>query len=618
MNNVMNNAMNKSPTEFDRRAARLATRIRRARGRLDSARTWRLASGLGFVVALIACTAFPGIRGEPWAIGLFLATFPALVAISRRRASFLQKLEGLRAYYERQIARRRGHAPDLLPDGPTAPGEALPAPSALAVDLSLDGPRSLRAWLDETWTDGGRAVLRRRLAAGPPADATAARLAQKNVQDLSRERWALIRLGLLCARADARISTHELEKFARDPLVPPGARAWAGAAAALWAIAATTVVLGAYHQVPSGWGAVAWTGSILLTMSVLGKWGPVFLRAQGLATHLGTLSPLLARLETLGAERPAFARLTPLILQGRPARRLSALERALSWASVESNPILHFLVNALLPWSVAAGLWLESVRAGLGERLPGLLEELHEFEAWSSLGLYAAAHGGAWPEYRDEACLDFSALAHPLMARESAVGNDLRLGGDGGGGGDRLALLTGSNMSGKSTFLRTVGLNQVLANLGAPVRAAHYVCGMLAIESCIQISDSLADGVSYFYAEVLRLKEILHVSSQGRPTLALIDEIFRGTNNRERRAGSEAVIRALADRPTTLALVSTHDLELASLEGPCPGLVNWHFRDDVAFGRLTFDYLLKRGPCPTTNALRLMALEGLPVDAPGG
>ena len=170
-------------------------------------------------------------------------------------------------------------------------------------------------------------------------------------------------------------------------------------------------------------------------------------------------------------------------------------------------------------------------------------------------------------------------------------------------------------MSGKSTFLRTVGLNQFLANMGAPVFADEFSTTALTVESCIEVADSLRDGYSYFYAEVRRLKALLDSASKAGPILFLIDEIFRGTNNRERQIGSRAVIRALAEEPDAIGFVSTHDLELTSLESSLPGLFNLHFREEFSLaGDMVFSYLLRPGPCPTTNALKIMAKEGIAVD----
>src|SRR5262249_27796119 len=205
-------------------------------------------------------------------------------------------------------------------------------------------------------------------------------------------------------------------------------------------------------------------------------------------------------------------------------------------------------------------------------------------------------------------------LGHPLLRTEVRVCNDFTFAHLG-----EMALITGSNMSGKSTFLRTLGVNLCLAYAGAPVNATALQTVVLRLFTCIKISDSVTDGISYFYAEVRRLKALLCALTAAEliPLCFLIDEIFRGTNNRERLIGSQAYICALA-HGHGVGVISTHDLELVTLADSVPHIHNYHFREEVHDGRMVFDYKLRLGPCPTTNALKIMQMEGLPVDMDGG
>jgi len=208
--------------------------------------------------------------------------------------------------------------------------------------------------------------------------------------------------------------------------------------------------------------------------------------------------------------------------------------------------------------------------------------------------------------------LEFSgrALGHPLIPANEKVCNDFALNDE-----QEIAIITGSNMSGKSTFLRTLGVNLCLAFAGAPVNAGSLETTLFRVFTCIKVSDSVTDGISYFYAEVKRLKALLLASDtgDGLPLFFLIDEIFRGTNNIERHIGSRSYVRALANRPVVGA-IATHDLELVKLADEMPETVNYHFREEVRDGRMIFDYKLRPGPCPTTNALKIMESEGLPVE----
>jgi DNA mismatch repair ATPase MutS len=251
--------------------------------------------------------------------------------------------------------------------------------------------------------------------------------------------------------------------------------------------------------------------------------------------------------------------------------------------------------------------------------LPAWLDAFHELEALISLGEFAALNPGyTFPtiklfEEKTQIHPVFMArsLGHPLLSPAQKVCNDLQIEALG-----ELILITGSNMSGKSTFIRTVGINLCLAYAGGPVNALEMQTIPFRLYTCIRVNDSLVDGFSYFYAEVKRLKgllDALKTDQSDMPLLYLIDEIFRGTNNRERLIGSRAYVKALIGA-AGVGLIATHDLELATLSDHQPQVHNAHFRDEVSAGRLTFDYLLRSGPTPSTNALKIMANEGLPVD----
>jgi DNA mismatch repair ATPase MutS len=170
-------------------------------------------------------------------------------------------------------------------------------------------------------------------------------------------------------------------------------------------------------------------------------------------------------------------------------------------------------------------------------------------------------------------------------------------------------------MSGKSTFLRTCGINLCLANAGAPVNAPYFKTSLFELFTCIKVNDSVVEGISYFYAEVKRLKELLDEfgNGNGLQKFFLIDEIFKGKNNKERLIGSRAFIKKLYDLKGT-GMISTHDLELVRLSDEINAIKNYHFREEIVNGKMNFDYQIHKGPCPTTNALRIMEMSGLPVD----
>ena len=304
----------------------------------------------------------------------------------------------------------------------------------------------------------------------------------------------------------------------------------------------------------------------------------------------------------------------------RPSRHIRRILRDVIAAGLSMNPVMMLLLNLALPWDFIFAARLERKRRAIERLLPAWLDALQRLEALQSLANLAALY----PEYTfpllrevvaDAPVLDAKEMGHPLIPLEKRVANDFRVDDVG-----TLYLVTGSNMSGKSTFLRTVGINFALAWAGGPVAARQFSFLLFRLYTCIQISDSLREGVSYFYAEVRRLRRLLErldaagdgTAGDNTPLFFLIDEIFKGTNNIERHVGGESYLRALAARRGT-GILSTHDIELTALEGAVPGLVNLHFREHVRDERMEFDYRLRTGPCPTTNALVIMRLEGLPV-----
>jgi DNA mismatch repair ATPase MutS len=275
--------------------------------------------------------------------------------------------------------------------------------------------------------------------------------------------------------------------------------------------------------------------------------------------------------------------------------------------------VIALLINTVLPWDFFFAYLAARLKDGITGVLPQWLEIWVELEALNALANFAYLN----PDYNFPVVADdfdgvFSTrlIGHPLIPKEQVVCNDFRVDDLGG-----IAIITGSNMAGKSTFLKTVGINLCLAYAGAPAYAENLQIRPLRLHTCMKISDSIIDGYSYFYAEVRCLKKLqLKVQLKDEyPVLYLVDEIFRGTNNRERLIGSRAYIRAMIGENAS-GLIATHDLELANLTDESPNIVNYHFRDEVRENRLAFDYRIHPGPSPTTNALRIMQMEGLPVD----
>jgi ABC-type multidrug transport system fused ATPase/permease subunit len=298
----------------------------------------------------------------------------------------------------------------------------------------------------------------------------------------------------------------------------------------------------------------------------------------------------------------------------RPSAQMKKIKLVVTAIGMRMNPIVRALLNIVVPWDFHCAHLLDEQKSRLAEDLPVWLDIGFELEALTALANFAYLN----PEYAfpeivaagSEPIFQAQGLGHPLIPAKQRVHNDFSFRRAG-----ELSMITGSNMSGKSTFLKTLGINLSLAYAGGPVCAGRLQTLLFRLFACIKVSDSVTDGFSFFYAEVRRLKALLNELQEERayPLFFLIDEIFKGTNNRERLIGSRSYIRALAGQNGAGA-ISTHDLELTTLTSMLPILHNYHFREEVIDGQMVFDYKLHNGPCPTTNALKIMQLAGLPVE----
>jgi hypothetical protein len=345
-----------------------------------------------------------------------------------------------------------------------------------------------------------------------------------------------------------------------------------------------------------------------------GDAAPIFEDAYFLEKNLRQLGAVFGFLERFrfGPHARIQAMCAPFVDGAeRPSHATRRVTRLLAMAGLRQNPFLWLLLNGLLPWDIFVAERLRVFREALSEKLPGWLDVWFELEALSSLATAVYLNPDAiFPSFTDtNVPISAEAVGHPLIPDETRVNNDFRVASMGD-----IHIITGSNMAGKSSFLRTLGVNLALAYAGGPVFADSFSAVIFRIYTSIRVADSVTDGFSYFYAEVRRLQGLLAAlnADDERPLFFLIDEIFRGTNNQERLIGSQSYVKALVGGKG-VGLIATHDLELAKLADASPRIHNFHFRDGVADGRMVFDYRLHPGPCPTTNALKIMALAGLPV-----
>jgi hypothetical protein len=585
-------------------AARLARAERSARttGRLHAAAGWlRLLLSVLVVVAIVS--AYDGRI----AAGLILvpaagvvAVFAAEVVLQRLR----EKATRTAALYASGLAR----LDERWEPVPFTGAEFVPPDHPAALDLDLVGERSLFAWLSTARTRPGAQVLATWLI--HPADGATLRTRGEAIDELRGriDLWEAVHLA--GGPGVARVDAEAVGTWCRGAsLLPWTWMRWPLAGLAWGLVAAGAgAVLGWWGSVPP----VAIGFAVILAHLLLGA------RASAVAVdvvaplrQLSVVAGVMAVLERQEFEAPLLRSLQEVLLEGgKASSAVARLARIVGWLE-ELKLGMVKLVGLPLLWPARKGLAVESWRRAHGNRLQAWLEAVGAFEALLSIATYADEHP---THVRAEVVpegpvLEARGLGHPLLPATSCVPNDVSLGDPGAA----LLLLSGSNMSGKSTLLRAVGLNAAMALAGVPVRASGLRLSRMAVAASIRTHDSVLDGESRFYAEIKRLKAVVDLTRGPIPVLFLLDEILGGTNSHDRLAGATGILSALVARGG-IGICSTHDLALTRIaDGLGSQGRNAHFGDALDAGRLAFDYKLKPGIVEHTNALELMRAVGLEV-----
>lgn len=537
-----------------------------------------------------------------WLLGPLLL-FLALVIYHDQVIQKREAIARIVAFYERGLARLDGRWP-----GTGVTGERFRDPAhPYADDLDLFGRESLFELLCTARTSMGQETLARWLM--NPAEAATVRERQAAVADLRprldlRESLALHGEAVRSAvdiEALVAWATAPVKLTGKAPRVIAGVLAALTVAALLWWIA--------------GQSPLPLVGMVILEQVFVSRWaaevGRVVNGVDQPGRDLAVFSHLLARLEGEQFQSPRLRTLCAgLGSSGMPpSQRLARLQKLVSLLQSQRNGIFALIAFVLL-WPFQLAFAIEEWRAECGAELPRWLEVAGEFEALSSLASHAYEHpDDPFPEVVEEgAFVEAEGAAHPLLPESRAIRNSASVGGE-----VRLLIISGSNMSGKSTLMRTLGTNIVLALAGGTVRAHRFRLSPLAVGASIRVQDSLQQGASRFYAEITRLRLVVDLASGKFPLFFLLDEILHGTNSHDRRIGAEAVVRGLVARGA-IGLVSTHDLALARIaEDPALQAVNVHFEDHLEDGQMRFDYQLRPGIVQKSNALELMRAVGLDV-----
>ncbi len=331
----------------------------------------------------------------------------------------------------------------------------------------------------------------------------------------------------------------------------------------------------------------------------------------GMRKYLGAYTNLLKCIENEAFDNDHLNELKKKLFtaDSSASDSLRALEGIVNAVDLKFSSVLYFLLNVILLWDYHCAFALEEWKEKYGGNIRRWLETIGEMEALSSLAVIGHLHPDwCWPELGEgEPGFSSAMIGHPLIREEECVRNDFVL-------EKGACVITGSNMSGKTTLLRTVGINLVLAYAGAPVFAERLECGLMDVFTSMRVHDDLGSGISTFYAELLRVKKIIDHSHQEIPMIFLIDEIFMGTNSPDRITGARSVLKNL-NRKWIIGLISTHDFELCELEQENRMKIkNYHFTEKYAGNEIKFDYKLKPGRSTTTNAKYLMKMVGIDLE----
>jgi hypothetical protein len=605
------------------------SRLKRLEGLQEAARQretllgrLKLADGAAVVVLAFLCFGHPPAL---YALLAAMALFVMLAVLHERVIQAIAARERVLQFYRRGLARLDGSwaKPETvdLSKGrrgrhvavETEAGERFAVPEhAYARDLDLFGRGSVFHLLSTARTAEGEATLAGWLGGATPVAGVRAR------QEAARELTG----GLDLREALATVGDSVRANVHGEALATWGERAgiWRGNGVRVGATVLAALWVGSlvcWAKWEMGWLALLMS---LVNYGVRVRWNKrVEASLEGLDRATKELTGLAGLLRLIEAREFESTRLRELrtaldrdgIAPSEAVRRLSKVLERLDWR----HNSMFLPVEIFLFWSVQWSYVAEGWRGVFGPSVRGWIEAAGEFEALEALAGYAYEHPeDTWPELVEGgAYVRAEGFAHPLLAEGTAVRNDLTLGGE-LGGALKLVVISGPNMAGKSTFLRALGVNVVLAQAGAPVRARRMVLSPLAVAASISVVDSLESGISRFYAEIRKVKVVSDLADGTIPVLFLLDELLSGTNSHDRFTGTAWIVKSLVERGA-IGIVTTHDLALTVIpESMGETARNCHFEDTIEDGRLIFDYRLSEGVVQTSNALELMRSIGLNVD----
>jgi MutS domain V len=566
------------------------------------------------VTAAMAWLSFAEDSFSGWWLLAPVAFYAALAVWHERVLRAKARAEAAALFYRRGIARME----DRWQGGGAETGERFrDAQHPYAEDLDLFGCRSIFELLCTARTTLGEDRLASWLLAA--AAPVVIRERQEMIAELRPKLDLREALAVIGTELRPLLDAAALTAWAEDGSRLPAATIVRPLAVVL-AAAATVTGVGCLFGWPLGFFLFGLLANLLLLVGLYKRTAAVVASLHGNSQGFAVLAEILDRLEAECFQARGFER-----LQARLAPQQASTDRA-RFASRAMRRLAHtqnwiesrdgFMVKLLelpLLYTIQLAYAADAWRSHYGTKLGGWLESVADIEALLSLATYSFEHPrDPFPQIADaepgQPLYCGENLGHPLLPQAACVRNSARL-----DSATRVLLVSGSNMSGKSTYLRTVGVNAVLAFCGAPVRADSMRLSPLAVGTRLRSSDSLQEGRSGFYTEVLRIRLVFGLLEGSLPLLFLFDELLEGTNSHDRRVGAEGLLRALLAR-RAIGIVTTHDLALTEIASELGSTVqNVHFQDYVEHGKMQFDYRLREGVVARSNALELMRLIGLEI-----
>jgi hypothetical protein len=591
--------------EYTARHARWRQRLA-----VESALDARLAAARLIIFGAAVALAIAAVQLS-WSWWLLLVPVAGFVALAVRHDQVIRARDrsaSLVDFYDRGLGRIRDSWSGTGATGDRYRNDHHP----YANDLDLFGHASLFQLLSLARTRTGEDTLAGWLtAAAPPATILERQAAVRELTDALDTREEL---SLAVGRSALSVDGDALAAWAEaPPLLAPPVMRWVSLAVTGLTVSAAVFVWRGGHEV-----------TLLFAIAAQMVFGVPYSRKVERMLHAadGPTRDLTALLQAIVLlERGQFSsgRLALLQRQLRDtgpqaSTAITRLRRILEMHDWQHN-MAFAPIAFLLMWSIHLGWAVEAWRRTHGAHVRGWLRIIGEFEALASLSAYAFEHpADPFPAFTDggDACFEGTGLGHPLVAAARMQVNDVSLTAE-----RQLLVVSGSNMSGKSTFLRTIGVNAVLAQAGAPVRAASLRMSPLAVGATLRIQDSLQEGRSRFFAEITRIRELADLARGPVPLLFLLDELFHGTNSHDRLVGASGVLRSLVDRGA-IGLITTHDLSLTAIVDTLGARAgNVHFEDSFDGRDMLFDYRVKPGPVTKSNALALMRAVGLDIEGSG-